>query len=52
VNIHPLFFIDAGNGLKGMRERVALLGGEVTAGPGLDGGFVVRARIPLDPEQT
>lgn len=36
-----------GSGLRGMRERVALLGGEVTAGPGPDGGFLVRARIPL-----
>jgi signal transduction histidine kinase len=37
-----------GNGLRGMRERVALLGGEVTVGPGPDGGYVVQARIPLD----
>jgi signal transduction histidine kinase len=37
-----------GNGLRGMRERAALLGGEVAAGPGPDGGFLVRARIPLD----
>ena len=36
-----------GNGLRGMRERVALLGGEVTTGPGPDGGYLVRARIPL-----
>ncbi len=41
-----------GNGLRGMRERVALLGGEVAAGPGPDGGYVVRARIPFDPGQT
>lgn len=37
-----------GSGLRGMRERVALLGGEVDVGPGQDGGYVVHARIPLD----
>ncbi|OLF06160.1 two-component sensor histidine kinase [Actinophytocola xinjiangensis] len=41
-----------GNGLRGMRERVSLLGGEVVAGPGPDGGYVVRARIPLTPGET
>ena len=41
-----------GNGLRGMRERAALLGGEVAAGPGPEGGYVVRARIPLDPGET
>ncbi|WP_327092155.1 histidine kinase [Nonomuraea sp. NBC_01738] len=34
-----------GNGLRGMRERVAVLGGSITAGPGAD-GFAVRARLP------
>ncbi|WP_433797168.1 sensor histidine kinase [Actinoplanes sp. CA-252034] len=36
-----------GNGLLGMRERVAVHGGQITAGPGPDGGWRVRATIPL-----
>jgi signal transduction histidine kinase len=36
-----------GHGLSGMRERVALLGGYLTAGPAPDGGFVVSAVLPL-----
>ncbi|HEV2377432.1 MAG TPA: sensor histidine kinase [Streptosporangiaceae bacterium] len=36
-----------GHGLTGMRERVALLGGSLTAGPAPDGGFVVAAVLPL-----
>ncbi len=37
-----------GHGLIGMRERVALYGGTLSTGPGERGGFVVRARLPLD----
>jgi signal transduction histidine kinase len=36
-----------GGGLTGMRERVALLGGSLAAGPAPDGGFVVAAELPL-----
>jgi signal transduction histidine kinase len=37
----------SGHGLAGMRERVALLGGSMSAGPAPDGGFVVSAVLPL-----
>lgn len=37
----------AGLGLKGLTERVSALGGTVTAGPTPDGGFTVKARLPL-----
>jgi signal transduction histidine kinase len=36
-----------GHGLRGMRERAASVGGEMTAGPGPAGGFRVWARLPL-----
>lgn len=36
----------SGRGLVGLRERVDVLGGDFSADPGTDGGFVVRARIP------
>jgi signal transduction histidine kinase len=36
-----------GHGLVGMHERVALYGGRLAAGPGPDGGFEVRAELPL-----
>jgi signal transduction histidine kinase len=38
----------SGNGLRGMRERARALGGTFEAGKRPDGGFTVRARVPVD----
>lgn len=39
----------SGHGLFGMRERLALYGGTLEAGPSDAGGFVVRATLPTGP---
>ncbi len=44
----PIRTRPAGHGLVGMRERVALFGGSLETGARPGGGFVVRARIPLE----
>lgn len=36
----------SGRGVTGMWERAAAVGGELTAGPGPDGGWRVRAQLP------
>ncbi|MFC7706592.1 sensor histidine kinase [Micromonospora lupini] len=40
----------SGSGLLALAERVRLAGGVLDAGPGSDGGFAVRARLPLSAE--
>ena len=40
-------FDGTGHGLVGMRERVSMLGGHLDAGPRPEGGFRVRAQLPL-----
>ena len=38
-----------GHGLTAMRERTAMYGGRLVAQPTADGGFEVRARLPIQP---
>ena len=40
---------EAGRGILGMRERCQLLGGDLLAGQRPEGGFEVKARLPLAP---
>lgn len=41
---------EEGHGLVGMRERAALYGGDISAGPATGGGWTVRATLDLTPQ--
>ena len=45
---HRSAYGSTGRGLDGLRERVAALGGRLTAGPTPEGGFSLTAVLPLD----
>jgi signal transduction histidine kinase len=46
----PLPWPPGGRGVRGMRERAELYGGQLTAGPRPGGGFAVTAVIPYPPQ--
>jgi signal transduction histidine kinase len=46
----PVSTGEPGHGLAGMRERLAIFGGELSAGPSASGGWRVRALLPLAEE--
>ena len=43
--------VGGGHGIIGMRERAAMLGGSLDAGPTEDGGFQVSAVLPMSPPE-
>ena len=41
-----------GHGLVGIRERVLVYGGEMSAGREAGGGYLLRSRLPIRPAST
>ena len=48
AKVHSLASSGSGNGIAGMTERAEALGGTLAACARPEGGFSVRARLPLD----
>ncbi|MGV2983906.1 sensor histidine kinase, partial [Microbacterium sp. AGC85] len=51
ASVSPGSVASGGHGLRGMRERVALVDGTLEAGPDADGGWTVAAALPWMSEQ-
>ncbi|MFB9207917.1 sensor histidine kinase [Nonomuraea spiralis] len=52
LGLSPAATPGAGQGLVGMRERAALLGGTLDAGPARGGGYQVSAVLPIEEQPT